>query len=348
MRQFIIWALDGTIASGVAGPTDVWAAANSIWAYQNKGKAEPLFEWRIESPDGKPVRTRSGITLNVDGPINPRTRADAILLPGIFFSGGMTEFQRKIDHVRPLLPTLRRLHERGVVLAANCSSSFLLAEAGLLDGRPATTHWILAKQFQQRYPQVKFQPQEVITEADGILCSGAATTYLNLALRLVELFAGPSIAATTAKMLLIDSNRVSQASYRMITVQDQQPHTDDLVGRAQRWMEKRMQRSFRLRELAGDLATSERTLIRRFKQALGDTPIGYLQSLRVEFAKRLLETTKLSIDAVSERVGYGDLSSFRRLFKRTTGLSPREYHQRFARRRAVSPGSAGTVARAAI
>ena len=340
MRQIRLWAFDGTLASGIAGPIDVLAAANAIWLHQNQGAAEALFEWRIESPDGKPVRTRSGMVLNVDGAIDARAGADAVLVPGIFFDG-LTTLLKRIDDLRPLLATLRKHHERGAIIGANCSASFLLAEARLLDHRQATTHWLLTKTFQQRYPQVDLRPDEVITEEDRIICSGAATSYLNLTLRLIEKFAGPNLAAATAKMLLIDSNRISQASYRTLTVQQHQPHSDQLILRAQRWMEKRLQQSFRLRDLARDLSVSERTLSRRFSQALGNTPIGYLQSMRMELAKRLLETTSLSVDAVSERVGYTDLSSFRRLFKRATGVSPREFKQRFAQRhrarRATAP-----------
>ncbi len=332
MRQIKVWVLDNGLASGITGPIDVLVAANAIWAYQNKDKAEPLFEWRLESLDGKPVRTASGLTLNVDGPINPRTAADALLLPGIFLGNGVAFFLKALESYQPLLPALRKLHERGTVIAANCSAGFLLAESGLLDHRQATTHWYLAKAFQQRYPLVDLRPQEVITEHDRLICSGAATAYLNLALRLVEKFAGANLAAATAKMLLIDANRVSQASFKSLTVQDHLPHADALVVKAQRWMEKRLPQSFRLADLARAMAVSERTVIRRFKQALGDTPVGYLQTMKIELAKRLLETTALSVDAISDRIGYADLSSFRRLFKRETGLSPRDYQQRFARR----------------
>lgn len=333
MRHIRIWAYDGILASGVAGPIDVFTAANSVWADKNgnqRGTA-PLFEWRVESPDGKPVRTASGQIVNVDGPINARTAADAVIVPGPFVAD-VARFLDKLDVLQPLLLGLRRQHERGALLASYCTGSFLLAEAGLLDGRVATTHWALAKAFEKRYPQVDLRATEVMTEQNGVLCSGAVTTYFNLALRLVEKFAGANLAAATAKMLLIDTNRIAQASYTTLTVQDQQGHSDVLVARAQRWMEKHLHQSFRLAELACHLAVSERTVNRRFKLAIGEAPLRYLQSLRIDVAKRLLETKGLNVDAVSERVGYGDLSTFRRLFRRETGLSPREYQRRFSRR----------------
>lgn len=332
MRCLAVWALERSIASAVTGPIDVLMTANAVWAYLNrKGqKVGPLFEWRVESLDGKPVRTPSGYTIDVDGAIGARAAVDAVLLPG-FFVDDMPAFLKTLERLKPLLPALRKLHERGTLIAANCSTSFLLADAGLLDHRKATVHWSLAKVFQQRYPKVDLCPHEILTEQDGILC-GAATAYMDLALRLVEKFAGASLAAATAKSLLVDANRASQASYKTTTVQDYLPQTDALVARAQRWMEKRLRLPFRLRDLASDLAVSERTVSRRFNEALGQSPVAYLQALRIEIGKRLLETTRLSVEAVSERVGYGDVNFFRRVFKRQTGLSPREYHQRFRRR----------------
>lgn len=157
---------------------------------------------------------------------------------------------------------------------------------------------------------------EILTEQNGVLCSGAVTSFLNLALRLVEMFAGAQLAATTAKTLLIDIGRISQASYA--TLLNEHEHTDRIVARAQRRMEATLQQGFRLSELADYLAVSERTLNRRFKQAVGYAPLAYLQTLRVEVAKHLLESGRISLEAVSRRVGYGDVSTFRQLFKRKT------------------------------
>lgn len=333
MRHIRIWVYDGVLASSVTGPIDVFTTANDMWAHKNRDQRgnAPLLEWRIESPDGKPIRTASGQIMNVDGPINARTAADAVLVPGPFVAD-VPRFLEKMHILQPLLSALRRQYDHGALLASSCSGSFVLAEAGLLDGRAATTHWALATAFRKRYPKVDLRIAEVMTEQNRILCSGAVTTYLNLGLRLVEKFGGADLAAVTGKMLLIDTNRISQASYATLTVQGQQPHSDVLVARAQRWMGKHLQRSFRLAELARHLAVSERTLNRRFKLATGAAPLRYLQSQRIEVAKRLLENNGLYVDAVSERVGYGDLSTFRQLFKRETGLSPREYQRRFARR----------------
>ncbi|MEM5314274.1 helix-turn-helix domain-containing protein [Paraburkholderia sp. JHI869] len=155
------------------------------------------------------------------------------------------------------------------------------------------------------------------------------TSYLNLAIQLVETFAGEALATMTTKALLIDMNRTSQASFA--TRVEEHGHTDTLVARAQRQMEATLQQGFRLSELAASLAVSEHTLNRRFKEAVGLAPLAHLQNLRIEVAKRLLETRPIGLEALSQRVGYGDISTFRQLFKRKTGMSPREYQMRFSR-----------------
>jgi len=331
MRRIKIWVYDGILASGVAGTVDVFTAANAVWTRANVGGAgkAPLLQWQVESLNGKPVQTASGQDVRVDGIINPRAVADAVVVPGPFVAN-IARFLDRPETLKPLFAALRRQHERGALLASYCTGSFILAEAGLLDKGLATTHWAQAKTFASRYPAVDLRVSEILTEQNRILCSGAVTTSLNLAIRLVEKFAGAEIAAATAKMMLIDTNRGSQASYASLP---ETRHSDELVARAQRYMEKSLQHGFNLGKLARHLAVSERTLNRRFKSALGEAPLHYLQSLRVDVAKRLLEGGGLKVDVVGERVGYHDLSTFRRLFKRKTGLSPREFQRRFARRR---------------
>jgi len=323
-----IWVYDGILASGVAGPIDVFSAANHLSAGAGKSAALPLFEWRVESLDGQPVKAASGQSIAVDGKINPRKRADAILLTAPFVSN-MDEFIGRTEQLNALCSALQRQRKAGAVLAAYCTANYLLAEAGLLDGRVATTHWAKANDFARRYPRVELRAWEVLTEQDGILSGGSVTSYLNLAIRLVETFAGDTLAAMTAKLLLIDMCRTSQASYAKLL--DDHGHADPLVARAQQRMEATLEHGFVLSELAAWLAVSERTLNRRFKQAVGLAPLAYLQNLRIEVAKQLLESRPIGLEVVSQRVGYTDASTFRQLFRRKTGLSPSDYQLRFSR-----------------
>lgn len=329
MALIRIWVYDDILASGVSGPTDIFTAANHFARkdVSVRGRNFQPFAWSVESIDGRPVRTASGQTVSVDGKIDARKRADAILLTAPFVAN-MDDFMARRDQLRALSSAVRRRHEAGSLIASYCTGSFLLAEAGILDGRIATTHWANAVDFERRYPKVELRANEILTEQDGILCGGAVTSFQNLSLRLVEMFSGAALASTTAKGMLIDANRISQASYA--TLLDEHGHTDRLVARAQRRMETTVRQRFQLSKLAAHLGVSERTLNRRFKLALGQAPLEYLQTLRVEVAKQLLEAGRTGFDAVSERVGYGDPSTFRQLFKRKTGLSPREYQRRFA------------------
>jgi transcriptional regulator GlxA family with amidase domain len=228
------------------------------------------------------VRTASGQVVSVDGPINARAGVDAVTVAGPFVAN-IDRFFERTEVLNPLYAALRRQHERGALLASYCTGSFILAEAGLIDGGVATTHWAKAKTFAKRYPEVDLRVSEILTEQNNILCSAAVTTSLNLALRIVEKFAGRQVAMETGRMMLIDSNRVSQSSYALM--QDEPRHPDALVARAQRIMERSLQQGFNLGELARNLGVSERTLHRRFKLAFGAAPLQHLQTLRVDVAK---------------------------------------------------------------
>jgi transcriptional regulator GlxA family with amidase domain len=334
MHRISIWVFDGCMASAVNGPVDVFHVANRIWSGQNGVDASPLFCWRMESPDGKPVITSSGVKLDVDGAFGTEPAADVLLIPGTFFGRGIPYFLQWLNRVQSVFPLLRRYHAQGTVIAANDSATFLVAEARLLDGGPATTCWMMTRAFRERYPHIDLRLDQVLVEHDRVISTGSTTSYLNLALNLVERFAGPDMAAACAKFMLIDANRTSQAPYMTLTLQDYLQHDDALVLRAQEWIRGNLQQPFGLEALAKQFNVSTRTLIRRFKQVLAMTPGDYCQLIRLDVAKRLLETTSLSLDQVCERIGYGDASSFRRLFKRETGLSPRGYRLKFARRHA--------------
>lgn len=333
MRIVRIWGYDDCLASAVTGPLEVFSTANALWRQEQGELAGPLFGWSIESLRGRPIATHSGIVLGADGPIalTDDWRADAVLLPGLACERGVRGLLARLDQLGPLYPALRKAHERGSVVAANCSATFLLAEAGMLEGRRATTTWWLTHAFRERYPGVQLEPAEIVTEHDGVVCSAAATAYMNLALYLVDRFAGSAMASACARLLLVDANRASQAPYVATTLQEHHSHDDPVVASAEHWIKERVRRPFGLSELARAMAVSQRTLIRRFNRALRMTPTEYAHSVRVEVAKGLLETSTLAIERIADRVGYSDVAAFRRIFKREAGILPSEYRERFAR-----------------
>ncbi|MCU6434270.1 helix-turn-helix domain-containing protein [Undibacterium sp. Jales W-56] len=351
MTHIAVWIYPQCMASPVTAPLDVFAIANAIWMAQGQAKEQrqPLFSWSIHSADGAPVTTPTGVVLQVNGDFASDVQADVLMLPGIFLGNGMQDLWRTLDDLRPYFALLRAKHAQGSLLVSNCSASFVLAEAGLLEHGHATTAWWLERVFKARYPQIELRLGEVLDEYRGIVTSGAASSYMNLALDMVRRFAGPELAASVAKTMLIDANRATQTPYMNLsgmTQQESQSHADGLVMRAQKWLRQHRHVSFRLAALADYLAVSERTVIRHFHQALGTTPASYAQLLKIDLAKRLMETTTLTLEQVAERTGYADPSSFRRLFKRHTSLSPVAYRAQFKPQKSVAAAAATTTAAA--
>lgn len=227
---------------------------------------------------------------------------------------------------RDVVPWLRAICSRGADVASVCTGAFLLGEAGLLDNHAATTHWAFQQLFAARYPKVRVVPQAILVDQGRILTSGGATSFLNLALHLVERVFGVEIARAASKMFLIDINKAPQSAYAMFSTQ--KTHDDPDILRAQQLIEDRPARAPSVEALARAVAMSPRTFARRFRQATGNSPLEYTQRVRIEAAKRSLESGQ-RIAAVANSVGYTDTASFRRLFARLTGLSPADYRARY-------------------
>lgn len=323
MRNIAFLLPERFFAGGVTGTLDLLYLANRLLS----SEGGPMFSWRLLSENGAPATSSTGLAFNADGSYDEADTADVIFLPGIAFDGIPT-FEKSLSSYVPLISRLRTWHDKGRLIAANCTGVALAAESGILDGRPATISWWLATWFQGRYPKVRLELHALLTETENLLCSGATTSYLNLALRLVERFAGADLALRCARLMLVDMHRCSQAPYT--TLQQYSGHNDPLVARCQEWLQEHLAEPFRLDALTAAVGASERTLMRRFRLALSDTPLHYLQQMRLFAARRLLESTPLSLDQIVAKVGYADVSTFRRLFKRELQCSPGEYRRRFA------------------
>jgi transcriptional regulator GlxA family with amidase domain len=205
----------------------------------------------------------------------------------------------------------------------------VLGKTGLLDGRLATTTWWLERQFRQRYPKVNLQIRPLVTEVDRLMCAGASASYLLQVVKVLERFCGPTIASQTAKTMLIDTTYTTQLPHIPLLAED--THSDSLVKRGQHWLQRNMTKGLRIAHMAQHLGVSDRTLIRRFATALHQTPRTYLQGLRLEVARALLENGDMNVDQIAAQVGYGDVSAFSRLFRRRIGMSPGGYRTRFQR-----------------
>lgn len=218
--------------------------------------------------------------------------------------------------------------EHGAVICSVCAGAFLLAEAGLLDGYAATTHWALASVFRHRYPHIRLRVEEMIVDEGDRITAGGVTAYFDLTLHLIRRYAGERVARMVGSVFLIDHHGRHQAAYQRFLPDTQ--HGDAVLVRAQQLLARDYRKALRMGQLAREAGVSERTLLRRFRKVLGMTPVQYLQALRLERARELLESTRESIDRITQRVGYEDVSSFRRLFKQFTGISPAEYRRKFS------------------
>lgn len=228
----------------------------------------------------------------------------------------------------PFLPWLMARHAQGSVLCSVCAGAFLLAETGLLDDRPATTHWVLADAFSQRFPRVQLDTAKLLVDDGTILTGGGVMAWIDLGLRLIERLLGPAVMLATARMFLVDPAGREQRYYASPT--PRVGHGDEAILGVQQWLLTHSQGRITMAALARRAGLGERTFLRRFLAATGQTPSAYLQQLRVERARELLELTRLAIDDVAWKVGYSDVSAFRKIFLRIVGLSPGAYRQRFS------------------
>ncbi|MDN3582917.1 GlxA family transcriptional regulator [Mucilaginibacter flavus] len=218
-------------------------------------------------------------------------------------------------------------YRQGAEVASICTGAYLLAAAGLLDGKSCSTHWSAADELKQLYPKVNIKTDLLITDENGIYTNGGAYSFLNLILYLVEKYYGRETAIFCAKVFQIEIDRHSQADF--IIFKGQRMHNDDLVKKAQDYIESRLDEKIATEHLAASLAIGRRNFDRRFIKATGNTPTEYAQRVKIEAAKRSFESSRKSISEVMYEVGYADQKAFREVFRRVTGLSPLEYRNRY-------------------
>ncbi|WKL52064.1 DJ-1/PfpI family protein [Pseudomonas kielensis] len=282
----------------------------------------PPFEVVSASLDGAPVAAGGGQMLRVDHGLAEIQHTDLVLIPGFLFT-----LKDALPTFAVYGPWLRQQHQQGAVLASICTASFLLAESGLLDGRRATTHWAFADYMRRRYREVDLDEGQMLCEDQQLITSGGASAAIDLLLHLVRRFASLELAHTCGKYLLIDNVRREQTVYALWSLPKN--HGDGEILRVQEWLEERFAQPLLIDDVARQFGFGVRNFKRRFKEATGSTPIAYLQTLRLEKAKQLLESTRMTLDSITYAVGYADGNSFRRLFQQRVGLLPAAYRKKF-------------------
>jgi transcriptional regulator GlxA family with amidase domain len=304
MTKVAVVEIDGGLASAAAITHDVLATANRISATR---------------------RARFEVTTLRYGPrrhLAQQPAVDLVIVPGLG-SASAAELERKLTtsacrRARDMLVTA---FEDGAVLAASCASSFLLAETGLLDGKRATTTWWFAPLFRQRYPRVKLLTERMVVADWPIATAGAAMAQMDLMLAVVARFAGPDVAKGCANYLLLDERR-AQAPFMAINYLASQ---DPEVARAETWVRNNIARDFAIEDVADAVGLAPRTFARRIASICGVSPIQFVQRIRIETARSLLETTRLSVEQIAREVGYAEPSTLRRLIRRDTRHSPRHF-----------------------
>ena len=331
MRTVSVIGFDGALASAITGVIDLFRLAGVTWARINDTPPEQQFTTQLLTEGGRPGRGINGITLMADGDWRDiptgNSQADLVIVPTI--GAPIAQVLEANPGLVDWLGGFREAPNGQVRLASNCTGAFLLAEAGLLDGRQATTHWGFSNQFRKRFPGVDLQPEKLITVDGHIACAGGGMAWWDLGVYLVERYAGAKVARELAKAFVIDAGRTSQAPYGAL--QARRYHSDAAILKLQDWLDVNYTRPVTLQALAAFADLTERSLIRRFKAATGDTPTSYLQILRIEAARQHLENSRVAVDEVTRLVGYEDVSSFSRLFRKHTGLAPGIYRARFGR-----------------
>lgn len=314
-----ILAFDNALTSSLTGLNDLLYFANTMQRKKGDGNE---FLVQLASYDGQPVRTLNNLFFPVHCGIADVQHTDVYLVPTI--TGNI---DRALDQNHWIIETLKYAGKSDHLIGSNSSGSFFLGETGLLDHKAATTHWTLVDMFRERYPLVNLNPDQLITHDGNILTDCGGLAWFDLGLYLVELFCGHETAANLSKFFVLDLGRANSLTYSPLI--SKKYHKDEQILSIQNWMEDNYQTSIMIEKIGEQFGLSNRSLLRRFKQATGSTPSHYLQDIRLDAATKLLVHSNRSIEEITHSVGYDDISSFTRLFKRKVGMSPSHYRARF-------------------
>lgn len=319
--RIAVLAYPGSMGMQVFGMAEVLRLALDLAVARRPG-SPPALQVQIVGLHGRSVAIAGGTVVSTCA---PRGRYDALIIPGMEINH-QVDWSRVLGQLQPECAFVRRIYAAGTPVASVCVGAFLLGEAGLLQGRRATTAWLFAQALGQRYPGTTVDPTAVLVDDAGVLTTGAISSVFDLAIHLIKPLLGADIASATARVALLPAQRTSQAPYvdaRLVPKMGLPSFTQQVV----QWLQARLAAPFVLDELAAAFCVSPSTLTRRVKSESGRTPLALLQEVRVEEAKQLLQNTRHSVAQITETVGYTDVASFGRLFVRLVGETPARYRR---------------------
>lgn len=310
---------EGNNLSSIVGAYKMFSRANE---YRKKSGKREVFKIQLAGASKK-IHYYDGLfSVQPNVSITAIRKTDLIIIPSLNHN-----FEKSVEQNRPLVKWIKEQHELGAEVASICTGAFLLAESGLLNGKICSTHWSAAEDLRNRFPDIDVRLDKLITDENGIYTNGGAYSFLNLIIYLVEKFYDRQTAIYCSKVFQIEMDREGQLSFMIFKGQKQ--HDDDVVKKAQEYIEKNAHHKISIDQLSSILAVGRRNFDRRFIKATGDTPLEYAQRVRIEAAKRAFENTPKTVNEVMYDVGYSDAKAFRELFRRITGRSPLAYRSRY-------------------
>jgi len=303
--------------AAVLGMTDLFGVADRLARQKHRNREMPLLRvshWRKDEREKPPVRVFD------TAPIAQGAPSVLILPPAL---GDPVS----CETAAPYADWLRDSHDAGIALGSICAGAFLLGETGLLARRTVTTHWAHGEQFRTRFPEARVDIDRLIIDDGDIITAGGVMAWIDLGLKLIDRFLGPTVMVETARSFLVDPPGREQRYYSAFS--PRLKHGDAAVLKVQHWLQATDARESDLATLAAHAGLEERTFLRRFQKATGLTTTEYCQRLRVGKARELLQFGMLPVDRIAWEVGYGDPGAFRKVFARIVGLTPGEYRRRF-------------------
>jgi transcriptional regulator GlxA family with amidase domain len=344
LPRIAILALPDATASVVYGMYDLFRSAGRDWGTILHGTpGDAKLDPCVVSREEEPLELANGVTITPNSSLRRREQYAVVCVPELAIAPDHPITGRYDSEVR----WLRKQFEGGAIVATACSGAVLAAEAGLLDGQDATTHWAYCEPMRKQYPKVKVHEDRALVvsgEGQRLIMAGGGTTWLDLALYLIARLVDLDTAMQTARVNLIDWHSAGQQPFARLarTRQD----SDAVIGKCQEWIAKHFDATAPVASMVRISGLPERTFKRRFQAATGSAPLAYVHMLRLEAAKERLETGDHSIERIARDVGYEDAAFFARLFRRAVRLTPAQYRRRFAALRGhLSAGSHRAQAR---
>ena len=310
---------EGNNLSSIVGSYKIFDRANAYWMKRGNRQAFIIqlagISKKVEFYDGLfTVKPHTGI--------EQIAKTDLIIIPSLNHN-----YEQTVKVNKRLIEWIMKQYKNGAEVASICTGAFLLASSGLLNGRKCSTHWSAADHFRVLFPKVKLLADQLITDEGGIYTNGGAYSFLNLVIYLVEKYFDRQTAIYCAKVFQIEMDRNAQSEFAIFT--GQKKHDDGMVQQAQAYIEKNLDEKITTEALSSRFHVGRRNFDRRFIRATGNTPIEYMQRVKVEAAKKAFETNRKTIGEVMVEVGYSDVKAFREVFRRITGMSPLEYKGKY-------------------